>query len=60
MFVFFGQKMVLLKAFHPLKIYQNTKFNGPKLTGESFCVHLRSSNVRNFGMVEARVLKAWC
>jgi hypothetical protein len=35
-FVFFWQKMVLLKVVHPLKIYQYTKFNGPTLTGASF------------------------
>jgi len=34
-FSFFA-KMVLLKVVHPLKIYQNTKFHGPTLTGTSF------------------------
>jgi len=28
--------MVLLKAVHPLNIYQNTEFHGPTLTGASF------------------------
>jgi hypothetical protein len=28
--------MVLLKVFHPLKIYQHTKFHGPTLTGSNF------------------------
>jgi hypothetical protein len=29
-------EVVLLKIAHPLKIYQNIKFRGPTLTGESF------------------------
>jgi hypothetical protein len=32
----FSQKLVLLKLVQPLKIFQNTKFHGRKLTGESF------------------------
>jgi hypothetical protein len=37
MFVFLVlTKMVLLKVFHPLKIYQYTKFHGPTLTGANF------------------------
>jgi len=28
--------MVSLKAVHTLKIYQNTKFHGPTLSGASF------------------------
>jgi hypothetical protein len=37
MFVFFVfDKTGLLKAVHPLKIYQYTKFHGPTLTGASF------------------------
>jgi hypothetical protein len=48
--------MVLLKVVHPLKIYQETKFHGPTLTGASF-ESLRSLNVRHFGMVEATGLK---
>jgi len=38
MFVFFlfFAKVVLLKVVHPLKIYQNTKFHGPTLSGASF------------------------
>jgi hypothetical protein len=33
-FVFFV-KMVFTKVVHPLKIYQNTKFHGPTLSGAS-------------------------
>jgi hypothetical protein len=37
MFLFFAfAKVVLLKVVHPLKIYQNTKFQGPALTDASF------------------------
>jgi hypothetical protein len=39
MFVFlflFLTKLGLLKVIHPLKMYQHTKLNGPKVTGESF------------------------
>jgi hypothetical protein len=28
--------MVLLKVVHPLKLYRNTKFHGPTLSGASF------------------------
>jgi hypothetical protein len=31
-----SQKTVSLKVVHPLKIYQNTKFNGPTLSSASF------------------------
>jgi hypothetical protein len=33
---FFFTKNILLKFVHPLKIYQNTTFNGPTLTVASF------------------------
>jgi hypothetical protein len=37
MFPFFVlANVVLLKVVHPLKIYQNTKFQGPTLTDASF------------------------
>jgi hypothetical protein len=32
----FLTKVVLLEVVHPLKIYQNTKFQDPVLTGASF------------------------
>jgi hypothetical protein len=32
----FSAKVVSVKVVHPLKIYQNTKFHGPTLTGASF------------------------
>jgi hypothetical protein len=28
--------MILLKVVHPLKLYRNTKFHGPTLSGASF------------------------
>jgi hypothetical protein len=43
----------IIRSFHPLKIYQNTKFMVPR----NFFVHLRSLNVRHFGMVEATGLE---
>jgi hypothetical protein len=38
MFIFFFilSKVVLLKIVHPLKVYQNTNFYGPTLTGACF------------------------
>jgi hypothetical protein len=42
-----SQKWVLLKVVNPLKIYQITKFHGTTL----LCIHLKSLNVRHFGMV---------
>jgi hypothetical protein len=38
-FPFFAKKG-LLKVVNPLKIYQNTKFHGPALTGASFAFTL--------------------
>jgi hypothetical protein len=43
-------KVVLFKTVHPLKIYQNTKFQGPALTGASFA---SASEVCHSGMVAA-------
>jgi hypothetical protein len=33
---FFLTKMVSLKVVHPLKMYQYSKFHGPRFTGASF------------------------
>jgi hypothetical protein len=58
MFVFFVYcKSGLSKVAHPLKLYQNTKFRGPTLTGANFCIHLKSLNIHHFGMVAALTLK---
>jgi hypothetical protein len=52
MFPFFTS--VSLKVVHILKIYQNTIFHGPALTGANFT---STSNVCYFGMVAATVFK---
>jgi hypothetical protein len=52
-FVFFT-KMVSLKVVHPLKIYQNTKFNGPTLIGASFA---STSEVRTSAILECLKLR---
>jgi hypothetical protein len=53
----FFYKNGLLKVFHPLKIYHNTKFRGPTFTDASFASTSKSLNIRHFGMVEATALK---
>jgi hypothetical protein len=52
-YFWFFAKAVLLRVVHPLKIYQNTQFRGPKL---KFYINLKSFNVRHFGMVAATSL----
>jgi hypothetical protein len=49
--------MVLLKVVHPLNIHHSTTFHGPTLTVASFS-HIRSLNIRHFGMLEATGLKS--
>jgi len=46
--------MVLLKVVRPLKIYQQTQFEGLMSTGASF---ESTSEVRHFGIVKATRLK---
>jgi hypothetical protein len=53
-----SQKMVLLKVVLPLNIYRNTKVQS-RIDWCKFCIHLRSLNVRHFGMVEAMGLEVW-
>jgi hypothetical protein len=56
LYFWFFTTMVLLKLVHSLKICQNTKFNGPTLTGTS--LHLpQMFDVRHFGMFEDMGLK---
>jgi hypothetical protein len=52
----FVAKVVLLKCIHLLKIYPHIKFHSSTLTCK-FCIHLRSLNVHNIGMVDATGLK---
>jgi hypothetical protein len=55
-FLFFAI-MVLSKVVYILKISQHTKFHDTTLTGAKFCIHLKSLNVRHFGMDKTMGLK---
>jgi hypothetical protein len=55
---FLFTKMVLLKAVHPLKIYQHTTVRGDTFTG-AFRTHLRNLRVRHFVMIGATGLKLY-
>jgi hypothetical protein len=48
--------MVLLKAVHPLKIYQHTKLRGDTFTG-AVRTHLRNLRIRHFVTIGATGLK---
>jgi hypothetical protein len=58
----FSAKVVSLKVVHPFKSCQYTQFYGPNVDCCRFCIRLRSSNVRHFGMVEATrltIMTSW-
>jgi hypothetical protein len=56
-YFWFLAKAISLKVVHRLNIYQNTKYRDPTLSSAKFSIHLRSLNVRHFGMIAATELK---